>query len=246
MLTALLADIHANLEALHACLDHARGRGAERFVFVGDLVGFGADARGVVEVVERYAAEGALVLKGNHDEAIDKSAGYFNDASRAALQWARDTLTDEQKRFLAGLPLVVRQGEVCYVHASAAAPERWDYLDSATAAKRCADAADACYTFCGHVHDQVLYFETAHGRMSEFRPFSGTAIPVPSHRRWVGIVGSVGQPRDRNPAAAYMLFDRARREVTFFRVAYDAAAAAAKIRASGLPAALAYRVELGI
>jgi len=73
-------------------------------------VGYGADARAVIEVIGRHAAEGALVLKGNHDEAIDKSAGYFNDASRAALRWARDTLSAEQKRFLMALPLVAREG----------------------------------------------------------------------------------------------------------------------------------------
>jgi diadenosine tetraphosphatase ApaH/serine/threonine PP2A family protein phosphatase len=246
VLIALFADVHANLEALDACLNHARSRGAQRFAFLGDFVGYGADARAVIEVIERHAAGGALVLKGNHDEAIDKSAGYFNDASQAALQWARDSLSSEQKRFLIALPLLAREGTVCYVHASAAAPERWDYIDSPAAAKRCTNATDACYTFCGHVHDQVLYFETAQGRMSEFRPYPGTAIPVRSHRRWVGIVGSVGQPRDRNPAAAYTLFDLGRQEVTFFRVPYDAAAAAAKIRACGLPASLAYRVELGI
>jgi diadenosine tetraphosphatase ApaH/serine/threonine PP2A family protein phosphatase len=82
--------------------------------------------------------------------------------------------------------------------------------------------------------------------MSEFRPFPGTAIPVPSHRRWVVLVGSVGQPRDRNPAAAYTLFDPAHQTLTFFRVPYDAMAAADKIRQCGLPGSLAYRVELGI
>jgi len=246
LLTALLSDIHGNLEALNACLRHARDRGAESFVFLGDLVGYGADACAVVEVVARYAAEGSVVLKGNHDEAVEKSGGYFNDASRAAIEWARQTLSQEQRRFLAKLPLVVRQGAICYAHASAAAPERWDYIDSPAAAKRCADAADAAYTFCGHVHDQVLYFGSAQGRMSEFRPFPGTAIPVRSHRRWVAIVGSVGQPRDRNPAAAYMLFDPEGQTLTFLRVAYDAAAAAAKIRRCGLPGSLAYRVELGI
>jgi diadenosine tetraphosphatase ApaH/serine/threonine PP2A family protein phosphatase len=246
LLTALLSDIHGNLEALQACLVHARERGAERFGFLGDLVGYGADARGVVEIVAEYAAEGAVVLKGNHDEAIEEGGGYFNDAARAALQWARETLTEEQKAFLASLPLVVRDETVCFVHASAAAPERWDYIDSPGAAKHCADAAAAPYTFCGHVHDQVLYFENVHGRMSEFRPFSGTAIPVPDHRRWVAIVGSVGQPRDRNPAAAYALFDPADQKLTFFRVPYDAMAAADKIRRCGLPSSLAYRVELGI
>lgn len=246
MLIALFADVHANLEALNACLSHARSRGAQRFAFLGDLVGYGADARAVVEVIGRHADQGALVLKGNHDEAIDRSAGYFNDASQAALQWARDTLSAEQKRFLSGLPLLAREATVCYVHASAAGPERWEYIDSPAAAGRCLEANDACYTFCGHVHDQVLYFQTGQGRMSEFRPHPGTAIPVRGHRRWLGIVGSVGQPRDRNPAAAYTLFDPDREELTFLRVPYDAAAAAAKIRACGLPASLAYRVELGI
>jgi predicted phosphodiesterase len=246
LLTALLSDIHGNLEALNACLGHARERGAERFGFLGDLVGYGADARGVVEVVARYAAAGAVVLKGNHDEAIEGRGGYFNDAARAALQWAGETLTLEQKDFLASLPLVVRHETVCFAHASAAAPERWDYIDSPAAAKRCANAAEACYTFCGHVHDQVLYFENARGRMSEFRPFPGTEIPVRDHRRWVVIVGSVGQPRDRNPAAAYTLFDLAEQKLTFCRVPYDAMAAADKIRRCGLPGSLAHRVELGI
>jgi len=91
-----------------------------------------------------------------------------------------------------------------------------------------------------------LFFETSRGPMREFRPSAGTPIPVPGHRRWVAIVGSVGQPRDRNPAAAYTLFDTARQEVTFCRVVYDAAAAANKIRRCGLPASLAFRVELGI
>jgi diadenosine tetraphosphatase ApaH/serine/threonine PP2A family protein phosphatase len=140
----------------------------------------------------------------------------------------------------------VRHGELCFVHASAANPARWDYIDSPTEARRCIDATDATYTFCGHLHDQALYFESGQGRMREFRPVVGTPIPVRGHRRWLAIVGSVGQPRDRNPAAAYTLFDDERRLITFFRVAYDAGAAADKIRRCGLPASLAFRVELGI
>src|ERR1700674_2855061 len=128
LLIALLSDIHANLEALEACLRHARERDVERYAFLGDLVGYGADARGVVEIVARYAAAGAVGLKGNHDEAIEKGGGYFNGASRAALQWARETLTQQQKDFLASLPLVVRHETICFVHASAAAPKRWNYI----------------------------------------------------------------------------------------------------------------------
>jgi len=246
VLIALLSDIHANLEALEACLGHARGRGAERYALLGDFVGYGADAGGVVAVVERCASEGAIVLKGNHDQAIEKPTSWFNDTARASLAWARETLSPEQKRFLAGLPLVHREGEICYAHASAASPERWDYVDSPTAARRCADAAKASYTFCGHVHDQALFFEAPNGRMTKFHPVAGRPIPVRGHRRWVAIVGSVGQPRDRNPAAAYTLFDSQLRQITFCRVTYDAAAAAAKIRSAGLPGSLAVRVEAGI
>jgi len=243
---ALLSDIHANLEALNACLAHARAKGAERFAFLGDLVGYGADPRAVVEIVAKHVAEGAVAVKGNHDEAVEDNSGYFNDAARAAIDWARESLTGEQKQFLATLPLVTREGDLCFVHASAAAPARWNYIDSATEAQHCIDATDAAYTFCGHLHDQALYFEAGPGRMREFRPVSGTPIPVRVHRRWLAIVGTVGQPRDRNPAAAYTLFDRERQEVTFFRVAYDAGAAADKIRKCGLPGSLAYRVEQGI
>ncbi len=246
MLTALFSDIHANLEALTACVEHARRQRADRSVFLGDLVGYGADARAVIDIIAAAAADGAIVIKGNHDEALEKDNSYFNHAARAAIRWARDTLTAEQRNFVAALPLIVRRDPLCFVHASAASPERWTYIDSPAAAKRCADSAAASYTFCGHVHDQTLYFESSSGRMSEFRPYPGTAIPVRSHRRWVAIVGSVGQPRDRNPAAAYATFDDVRQEITFFRVGYDARAASAKIRAAGLPDSLALRVELGI
>ena len=103
MQIALLSDIHANLEALNACTTHAREHGATRFAFLGDLVGYGADARAVVEIVARHVAEGALAVKGNHDEAVEKASGYFNDATLAAIEWARESLTAEQKRFLATL-----------------------------------------------------------------------------------------------------------------------------------------------
>jgi len=243
---ALLSDIHANIEAFDACLAHARARGVDRLALLGDFVGYGADAVAVVDTVMRCADDGAIVIKGNHDEAIERSGGYFNDQAHAALDWARKTMTDEQKRFLAALPLRVDEAPMCFVHASAASPHRWDYVDSPGAALRCVQAADAPYTFCGHLHDQILYFETTQRRMSAFTPTSGTPIPVHRARRWLAIVGSAGQPRDRNPAAAYTLFDAAKGEVTFFRVPYDHHAAAGKIRAAGLPGALAYRIEAGV
>jgi len=243
---ALLSDIHANIGALEACLAHAERRGADRYAFLGDFVGYGADATEVVAVLADYSARGATILKGNHDEAVERRGGYYNEAALAAIDWARSTLTDEQRAFLAALPLVHRDEAACYVHASPAYPERWDYVDSPGAAMRGVLAAERTLTFCGHVHDQMLYFESAAGRMTRFVPVPGTSIPVRAHRRWLAIVGSVGQPRDRNPAAAYALFDDAQERLTFFRVPYDARAAAARIRHAALPESLAYRVEFGI
>ena len=245
MLIALLSDIHANLEALEACLRHARSRGAERYALLGDFVGYGADATAVVSVIERYASEGAIVLKGNHDQAIDKPTSWFNDAARASLAWARETLSPEQKRFLAELPLLHRDGETCYAHASAAAPERWEYVDSPTAARKCAAAAEASYTFCGHVHVPALFHLSAAGKVAGFDPVADVAVPLTPQRRWIAVIGAVGQPRDRNPAACYALYDDSARTLTYVRVPYDIETAQRKIRDAGLPPFLSARLAWG-
>ena len=246
MLWALFADIHANLEALQACLGHAHARGARRMALLGDLVGYGADPAAVTELAMQLSAQGAIVVKGNHDLAVEGSSAYLNETARAAIEWTRGVLGIDHRAYLAELPLCVREESLCLVHASADSPQRWRYIDSPAAALRSVQAARAPHTFCGHVHDQTLYFERANGQMGAFRPTPGTAIPVGAHRRWLGIVGSVGQPRDGNPAAAYVLFDTARAQLTFHRVPYDHVAAADKILAAGLPPALAYRVRRGI
>jgi diadenosine tetraphosphatase ApaH/serine/threonine PP2A family protein phosphatase len=246
LVIALLADVHSNLEALVACLALARLCGAERYAFLGDLVGYGADPEAVIDTVARYAAAGAIVVKGNHDAAVETRAGYMNDSSTEVIEWTRAVLNAERRLYLAQLPLCVRDGTMCFVHASAAAPERWEYIDSPAAAQKSVEAAQSPYTFSGHVHDQMLYFQAAGGKMSAFAPLQGSPIAAGGHRRWHALVGSVGQPRDRNPAAAYALFDEARAQITFHRVPYDHLAAARKIRSAGLPASIAYRVEMGI
>jgi diadenosine tetraphosphatase ApaH/serine/threonine PP2A family protein phosphatase len=243
---ALLSDVHANFEALEACLGHAREHGAGRFAFLGDLVGYGADPQRVVERVAGLVAEGAVAVKGNHDAAVASDASYMNENARESMEWTRRVLSEEAKAFLARLPLYVRDGDISFVHASAASPERWDYVDSAGAAWRSLQAASTVYTFSGHVHVQEAYFSTAQGRAVIFHPLPGVEVPLPANRCWLALVGSVGQPRDRNPAAAYALFDIARARITFCRVSYDHNSAAQRIRAAGLPESLAYRIEKGI
>ena len=247
MKLALLADLHANLEATTACLAHARAQGAERLAFLGDLVGYGADPGPVVDLVAAEVAKGALAVRGNHDDAtVAGGTEFMHQVAGKVIAWTRERLDDGQRVFLAGLPLVVREDPLYLVHASPEQPAEWVYVTDPTRAARGLDAAaPASWVFCGHVHEPVLYTAGAAARPVPFRPVPGVAIPVPPRRRWLAVVGSAGQPRDGNTAACYAMLDTDRTTLTFFRVPYDWRAAAAKVRAAGLPEALARRLERG-
>jgi diadenosine tetraphosphatase ApaH/serine/threonine PP2A family protein phosphatase len=243
---ALFADIHSNLEAITACLDHATALGAERFAFLGDLVGYGADPVAVLDLIQQYAADGAVVVLGNHDAAaLGRDIDALSSNAHAAITWTQAQLGDRQRAFLAGLPLVVRENDILFVHASAAAPQQWIYITGPTEAEQSIRAAGTGIVFCGHVHEQMLYYVGASGRPMPFQPVSGTPIPTGKHRQWLAIVGSAGQPRDRSNAACYALADLERARLTFFRVPYDFRSAAQKIRSAGLPERLALRLERG-
>jgi diadenosine tetraphosphatase ApaH/serine/threonine PP2A family protein phosphatase len=247
MRLALLADVHSNLEALVAVLAHAEEQGADALAFLGDLVGYGADPLAVVTRVQEEAARGAVVLQGNHDAAVldEEVAAGMNPEALEAIAWTRRQLGPRERAFLASLPLVLRRGEVTLVHASAAYPKEWTYVTDALRAEECLRATATPWTFAGHVHEPILFYTAASDRPLPFRPVPGVAIPVPPRRRWLGIAGSVGQPRDGRTASSYAVFDDVRRTLTFHRVAYDWPTAAAKVRAAGLPARLAERLERG-
>jgi diadenosine tetraphosphatase ApaH/serine/threonine PP2A family protein phosphatase len=246
MKVALLADVHANLEALSACLTHAEAQDIERWVFLGDIVGYCADPTAVLDIVMAYAATGAHVVMGNHDAAaILRGTEDMNENAARAIAWTREQLNDHHRAFLAQLPLTVREGEMLFVHASAAAPDRWIYVSDPMRVAHSMNAADVTYVFGGHVHEPVLYYASAQGRPQPFRPVPGVPIPVPAHRRWLAVVGSCGQPRDGTARACYAILDTARRELTYHRLPYDHLSAARKIRAAGLPEKLALRIETG-
>jgi diadenosine tetraphosphatase ApaH/serine/threonine PP2A family protein phosphatase len=169
----------------------------------------------------------------------------MNRSAEAAVDWTRQQLDEAGLAFLASLPLLARRDDACLVHASAARPADWTYVHDARAAAQSLSAVDDHWVFCGHVHEQALYHLAPAGHALPFKPVPGVAIPVPAHRRWLAVVGSVGQPRDGNTAACYAIFDTGRTTLTFHRVPYDWPAAAAKIRAAGLPEGLALRLERG-
>ncbi|HSS69637.1 MAG TPA: metallophosphoesterase family protein [Casimicrobiaceae bacterium] len=246
MKLALFADIHSNLEAITACLAHARSLGADRYAFLGDLVGYGADPVAVLDLIQEHAAVGAIVVLGNHDAAVlGRPDDSLSAAAKRAIAWTQSQIDATRRDFLESLPLVVRNDNILFVHASAAAPEQWIYVTSLREAGESLRAGNADYVFSGHVHEQKLYYLGTGGHAMSFHPVAGTPIPVEKHRQWLAIVGSAGQPRDRNNKACYAFADLERSRLTFFRVAYDHDRAAKKVRAAGLPERFARRLERG-
>jgi diadenosine tetraphosphatase ApaH/serine/threonine PP2A family protein phosphatase len=246
MKLALVADLHANREAVTAVLAHAQAQGAVRHAFLGDFVGYGAEPGWVVDQIREHVARGAVAVLGNHDSAVVQGAlPSMVPEARQVVDWTRAQLDDEQLAFLGGLPVSVTDEETLFVHANAYAPMEWEYIVSRGEAVRSLQATHCRYTFCGHTHTPALYHLTATGKSGDFAPTPGVTIPLSEQRRWLAIPGSAGQPRDGNPAACYAIFDATARTLTFHRVPYDHDAAAAKVRAAGLPQRLAERLTDG-
>jgi diadenosine tetraphosphatase ApaH/serine/threonine PP2A family protein phosphatase len=245
VLLAVFSDIHANRQAFSACLDFARAHGAERFICLGDYVGYGADPEWTVETVMDLVGKGALAVRGNHDNAIGTSAETMNAEAQAAIEWTRGRLGAAQRRFLAELPLMLQEDDRLYVHSEASSPARWRYVQSTADAGRSLMATAAHVTFCGHIHRPALNSMSVTGKMTSFVPTSGITVQLLQGRRWLAVVGSVGQPRDGDPAASLAMFDSSSREITYCRVPYDVDAAAKRIRENGLPIWLADRLSVG-
>ena len=240
-----MADIHANREAFQACLAHARQQGAGRFIFLGDYVNYGADPEWVVETLARLVEGGAVAVLGNHDAAVAETKPSMTSPAEVALEWTRVQLGADHRAFLSGLALTHREEGILFAHADAAAPERWTYVTDVQDAARSMRATGARITIGGHVHKPAIYSSSAAAKITAFRPPAGSAVPLLSQRQWLAVVGSVGQPRDGIPAAAYSILDLDRGELTAQRVAYDIDAAAGKIRSAGLPEMLADRLKSG-
>ncbi|HEY4253964.1 MAG TPA: metallophosphoesterase family protein [Roseomonas sp.] len=245
MLIALLADIHGNLEAFRACLEDAERHGAERLVLLGDIVGYGADPLAVTRLAMDLVAAGAIAVLGNHDAAAIGRPHRMNPEAEAAILWTRGMLDAEARGFLAALPLEREEEDRLYVHADASDPAAWRYVTDAEEARRSMEAVTQRLTFVGHVHVPQLFGLTATEKITRFRPVPGVPVPLLRPRHWCAVLGSVGQPRDGEPAACYGLFDTDRAELAWMRVPYDIASAARKIRAAGLPERLAARLFRG-
>jgi predicted phosphodiesterase/nucleotide-binding universal stress UspA family protein len=216
MKLALLSDIHANRQALEACLLHADAQGVDRHAFLGDLVGYGADPIAVLDQVMALAEQGAIVVQGNHDHMAVQPATTADNMGASTAAWTHQQLTNKHLDFLAHLPMTAQLDHLLLVHASAHQPERWPYIDNARAAQACLQAAmalcgrEVAHVLVGHVHHQTLYYKGSGAGLMPFQPSAGVPVPIPASRSCVATVGSVRQPRDGDTRAMYGLRPGAR------------------------------------
>jgi predicted phosphodiesterase len=248
---AFLSDMHANIHAFDACLDHARTQGAQQFALLGDFVGYGANPVAVIQRAQSLVAEGAWAVKGNHDAMAIAPPAQVTSVGDSTAAWTHAQIDREQLDFLEKLPMTLQKNMLLLVHASANEPELWRYVIDERSAGASLEAAaklsEVRYVFGGHVHQQTLYYRgnSAGAGLMAFKPTAGVPIPVPKHRHWLVTIGSVGQPRDGNTQAMYAMFDTEKAQLTFHRVTYDHHAAAAAIRQAGLPDHFADRLDSG-
>jgi len=241
----VISDLHSNLEALRAVLAAARPLGFERALVLGDVVGYGADPNGVIEILR--GLPGLLAIRGNHDRvaASLSAADGFNEAARLAALWTRRALAPESAAFLAALP----QGPVEFASGKILCHgtplDEDQYLLEEGEARRCFDGHPFDLCFFGHSHFPGA-FVLEEDRITR-RPASGDemAIGLAPGRRYLINPGSVGQPRDRNPRCGFALYDDAADAVSIHRVAYPVVEARDKILQAGLPRWLGDRLLLG-
>ena len=243
----LFADLHSNLEAFEACMERAQELDITRMVFLGDIVGYNADPVALVDRIAELVKSGkALAVIGNHDEAVFKDYSQkMNASANAAIEWTKTQLNPTHIEFLKTLPLIINEDQMFFVHASAHKPAEWNYITDSMSAWQCVQSSGKAYTFVGHAHEQALFYQSAVGKLIRFAPHPGEEVPVMSHRQWVGVVGSLGQPRDGNPEACFAIFEPENAALTFHRVPYDHFKAAEKVRRAGLPEDLANRLITG-
>jgi diadenosine tetraphosphatase ApaH/serine/threonine PP2A family protein phosphatase len=242
----VLSDIHANLQAYDAVLEVAGGLGWDRVVVLGDLVGYGADPNAIVDKVRELAPH--ALIRGNHDKVGSglESAEGFNAIARSAIRWTLDTLTEENRQWLAHLPAgpleVDDTFEICHGTPFDEDAYVFDDLD----ALRALHSAHRPLCLFGHTHVQVGYSlaksQFAVESNGDVRPVE---IALKPDTRYLINPGSVGQPRDGDPRAGFALIDTEPQTVTIHRIMYPIAKAQARIVESGLPEILAERLAVG-
>jgi predicted phosphodiesterase len=241
----ILTDVHANLEALETCLRDARARGYDQTLVLGDVVGYGPDPNAVVQLIRELRPR--AIVRGNHDKValgMNQAEG-FHAAARAAAHWMLESLTEENRQWLVGLPMgptiIDEDLEICHGSPFDEDAYIFDELD----ARHAFEAATAPLCFYGHTHFAVV-FRMMRDLLEIVSPADGdTAIAIDAQARYLVNPGSVGQPRDGDPRAAYAMYDSSTKQLDLIRVVYPLEITQEKMLKVGLPDPLARRLALG-
>ncbi len=236
---AIFGDVHSNLEALNAVLEDARSHECTHFVCIGDIVGYNANPSECLDVIQKLDCP---VVKGNHDEeaSLDTELVGLNPLAQKSMQWTRDNLDLNQKKYLKELKLARHVGDFTIVHATLDSPASWGYVTSKFDALESLGYQYTPVCFFGHTHVPAFYFKDL--RMEEHQ---GKSIKIETGKKYQINVGSVGQPRDGDFRSSYCIYDVDERLIINRRVGYDIKTAQEKILKAGLPEQLAHRLAEG-
>jgi predicted phosphodiesterase len=236
---AILGDIHANIDALDTVLADARARGVTRYLCVGDVVGYNAAPR---ECIDRLLELHCLTVRGNHDHytAHAENLEGFHPLAADVIHWTRTQLEEPHLAFLRGLQYVAQVDRFTLVHSTLDTPEMWGYVFDKFEAEANFNYQTRALCFFGHTHVPLAFEKTASVAFGMYQK-----IQVALGRKYFVNVGSVGQPRDGDPRAAYVLYDLNTNLIELHRLDYDIARAQARIREAQLPERLAARLDLG-
>ena len=236
---AVLADIHANLEGLQVVLNDAKELGVTHYACLGDLVGYNANPVECLEIIRNLKCP---VVRGNHDHYCAHSASLegFHPLAADVVDWTRRRLSDEQRRYLAGLKFVDTVETFTIVHSTLDKPKDWGYIFDKLEAEASFNYQSTAVCFYGHTHVPMAFEKSDTIRWGLFKK-----LKFQVGRKYFINVGSVGQPRDGDPRASYVIYDVVENEIELRRIAYDFRVTQKKILDNGLPERLASRLALG-
>ena len=240
---AIFSDIHSNLEAYQAVLEIMSYERIDRYICLGDIVGYGANPRECIALTrELVEKKGCLCISGNHDAAVAEITpiSSFNTFARLAVVWTRKNIEPAENDFLSLLPILKNEDGLIFVHASLKAPQEWPYIYTLDEAYNNFEILREKVCFIGHSHIPVIFKA---GRHYEY--FVSSSFKIEEDCRYIVNVGSIGQPRDRDPRACFIVYDTEERLIEYKRVEYNIAKAQAKIIEAGLPQILASRLAVG-
>ena len=238
---AIISDIHGNLEALEAVWYDLQKENVQRIFSLGDIVGYGPDPNLCIKKIKEIAHAS---IAGNHDHAVLglTDIEYFNPYAREAIEWTITEITEENREYLKILPLTIQVDGMTLVHSSPKEPKEWHYIDTLSEAEENLDYFSDQICLIGHSHQPfVVVCDSAKRCFVE----NGYAIQLKDEHRCIINVGSVGQPRDGDPRACYIIIDKGAKEAQFKRVSYGYRITQEKMKRAGLPKFLIERLAVG-